>query len=270
MKYTIEGFSQEQSVRLGLDAISLILLRWLVDFYNTDKMKKVEIDSRMYFWVHYKTIIENLPILRINNVDVMARRLKRLCECRVLSFKLFKEEGNKTYYKFNSEILELLLKSGISYSKVGRVPTQRSEGSRLKSRKQLDSSITNSSISNTKAPNALPVYFKLTEKEKKELAEVAALLIKKYKFNVFSFIGAVTKKSKYFPPIDKIITIAKNALKANPKNIWAYFTQALKVEMPKSFAQLRIAEGKEYKDEYDVPESIKAIMAKALKQKVEV
>ena len=38
MKYTILGFSQRKAVELGLDLKQLLILRWFVDYKDTDKM----------------------------------------------------------------------------------------------------------------------------------------------------------------------------------------------------------------------------------------
>ena len=132
----------------------------------------------------------------------------------------------------------------------------------------------NSNKTNSKKTNiykttekASPVYFKISETEKKELSKIAAQLIKIFKFNVFTFIATIKNKSGYFPPIDKIIKISNSAIKSKPKNIWAYFTTSLNSEIPKSFAKLREREGEEEKekDRESMPESIKQILAKAIK-----
>jgi len=121
-----------------------------------------------------------------------------------------------------------------------------------------------------KGEEASPAYFKITEKEKEEIARLGEQLIADLKFNVFAFIGKVNNQAGYLPPIDRIIKIAKNALKAKPKNTWGYFAKALAVEMPRAFAELRIAEGESYKDQGGIPEAMKEIMQKALDQKVGV
>ena len=134
--------------------------------------------------------------------------------------------------------------------------------------KSLYSNKTNSNKTNKKGTEqgASPAYFKITDEEKKELALVAPSILKKFNVNIFIFISSIKKHTGYFPPIDKIIKIAKNALKANPEpeNVWAYFIKALKVEMPKSFAQLRITEREEYKKHSGIPESMKDILRSAL------
>ena len=38
MKYTIEGFSQLEMIRIGMDAIDALILRWFIDFKDSGKM----------------------------------------------------------------------------------------------------------------------------------------------------------------------------------------------------------------------------------------
>ena len=68
MKYKIEGFNQRNAVAMGLKSNDLIFLRWLVDFIKSEKMLKkyeVKTDNSSY-WVSYRYIIKELPILFSN------------------------------------------------------------------------------------------------------------------------------------------------------------------------------------------------------------
>ena len=65
MKYTIHGFNQMRAVELGLSCDDLIILRWFIDFRDAGKMKRnfaLE-DNKFYYWVTYKKIIEDIPII---------------------------------------------------------------------------------------------------------------------------------------------------------------------------------------------------------------
>ena len=88
------------AVAYGLDMNDLILLRWFVDFRNTDRMEEKIFDGKVYYWVNYEKVIADLPILKINNKIVLRRRLKKLCDCKVLDFHLEKNsKGTFTYYR---------------------------------------------------------------------------------------------------------------------------------------------------------------------------
>ena len=123
MKYTIEGFSQEYALTLTkqveekgklktvkVDCIDLIILRWFVDFYNTQKMIKVEIEGAQYAWVNYSKILDDIPLLDIGK-HMLANRLQKLCEFGILTHKNIKCGGNFSYYGFGANYHNLVEKS---------------------------------------------------------------------------------------------------------------------------------------------------------------
>ena len=65
MKYTIEGFSQKNAIAMGLNIEDLIFLRWFIDFKEEGYMKRKYISEKndMGYWVSYKYVIKELPIL---------------------------------------------------------------------------------------------------------------------------------------------------------------------------------------------------------------
>ncbi|MDD2653490.1 MAG: hypothetical protein PHI86_00045 [Candidatus Omnitrophica bacterium] len=136
MKYTIEGFSQEVALKLGLDAKDLILLRWIVDFHATERMEKHYFEQKEYFWVDYKTVIEDLPILDIGHKVALRRRLRNIEKSGLVEFRVFPGAGNRTFYRFKTEILASLLsnksKGGLN-PKVYTPLTQKFKGSKPKS-----------------------------------------------------------------------------------------------------------------------------------------
>ncbi len=104
MKYTIDGFQQEELVRLDLDLVHAQMLRWFVDFQNTGKMKRVHFNDKDYYLVSYDYIIKQLPILRINNKIVIARRFKEMCTAGILSKHIEKNHnGTYTFYRIVEE-----------------------------------------------------------------------------------------------------------------------------------------------------------------------
>lgn len=122
MKYTIEGFSQEYALTLTkqveekgkmktvkVDCIDLIILRWFVDFYNTQKMIKVEIEGAQYAWVNYSKILDDIPLLDIGK-HMLANRLQKLCEFGILTHKNIKCGGNFSYYGFGANYHNLIEK----------------------------------------------------------------------------------------------------------------------------------------------------------------
>lgn len=112
MKYTIEGFSQKEAVRLGLDCDDLVLLRWIADFYHTGKMKEITVKDHAYFWNHYDTVADDLPIIGETTRQI-AYRFKRLAEKGILSFHIAKDsKGTYTYYRFAGDVYSSLITDG--------------------------------------------------------------------------------------------------------------------------------------------------------------
>ncbi|WP_195238594.1 hypothetical protein [Romboutsia sp. 1001285H_161024_C4] len=65
MKYTIEGFNQRNAIAMNLNTEDLVFLRWFIDFKETSDMQKKYIPNinDMGYWVSYKYVIKELPIL---------------------------------------------------------------------------------------------------------------------------------------------------------------------------------------------------------------
>lgn len=89
-------------------------------------------NEKEYFWLSYSKIIEELPLLKIKNKNVLARKLRKLIDLGLLESYIDQSQGNKTYWKTGSNFYKLLFegvstqKSGGIYSKVERVSTQKS------------------------------------------------------------------------------------------------------------------------------------------------
>lgn len=105
MKYTIEGFNQEQSIKENLDVVDLVILRWIVDF--EPNMVKKEIDGETYFWINYQSLLNALPILDIKKL-ALYRRLEKMCDVKILKHKNVKDKGNYSYYTFGEKYKTLI------------------------------------------------------------------------------------------------------------------------------------------------------------------
>lgn len=77
MKYTIFGFSQSLMVEQGLNISDAGILRFMVDFYHTGKMRKTTVDGREYIWINYRYVAENLPIIFNGPKDLSLRTKKK-------------------------------------------------------------------------------------------------------------------------------------------------------------------------------------------------
>jgi hypothetical protein len=153
MKYTIEGFDQSKAVSLGIDAIDLILLRWIVDFWPITTKKRFRDDE--YGWISFAYVIQELPVLNISNVEVIGRRFRGLASKGILKNHVERTENSRTYFAFGPVYPDLVRskpatqKSEPGDSKVARPATQKSDYS----------SITDPSIKFIALPAAPPPLF---------------------------------------------------------------------------------------------------------------
>lgn len=118
MKYTLEGFSQEAALSMRaditengktktikLDAIDLIIIRWIVDFYP--KMKKTVIEGAEYAWLDYSTFVEDMPLLGLSRQSLYKRCMK-MVQLGVLKHKTVRSKGTFSYYGFGPEYSRLI------------------------------------------------------------------------------------------------------------------------------------------------------------------
>lgn len=99
MKYTIMGFSQRQAQELRLDTTDLLILRWISDFAGTERIKKIVVDGKQYFWIQYAGLLSDLPILSMKK-DTLYRRLAKLENKQVLERVTYRENGTYSLYRF--------------------------------------------------------------------------------------------------------------------------------------------------------------------------
>ena len=97
MKYTLHGFNQQKACELDLGLDELAILRWFIDFRDTDRMEHREIDGKVYYWVVYNKVLEDLPILKCN-VRSVGNKFKNLEKAGILMHKTFKKGGTFSYY----------------------------------------------------------------------------------------------------------------------------------------------------------------------------
>lgn len=112
MKYTVMGFSQKAVIDLNaaglkIDVADLAILRWLVDFSHTEKMVKVFENERVYYWVNYQSVLDDLPILNIGR-RMLSNRMQKMVDAGILCSSLKKTGGTFTYYGFGPVFEKLI------------------------------------------------------------------------------------------------------------------------------------------------------------------
>lgn len=113
MKWNCHGFSQRNLVKLGLDNDDAFILKWFLDFMAVGKMKPQinPTDGKIYYWVNYQGILNDLPAIRPSGRDAIGKRFRERYVAAGLLFHWTKKdsEGTYSYYAPNPEILDALL-----------------------------------------------------------------------------------------------------------------------------------------------------------------
>lgn len=97
MQNIIYGFSQQAACELGLDIVDIVLLRWFVKFKESGNMVTREFDGEVYYWVNYKRVSENFPILNLKK-NAIYRHFKKMADKNVLKRKTLKVAGTYSFY----------------------------------------------------------------------------------------------------------------------------------------------------------------------------
>lgn len=114
MKQNILNFNQQELINskkivdgkeIKLDCNDIVILDWFIFF--TPKMQSVNFNGKIYYWLAYSKMQNDLPFLELSKRG-FADRLKKLCELDILSFYLNKEQGNTTYYGFGDRYINLI------------------------------------------------------------------------------------------------------------------------------------------------------------------
>lgn len=107
MKYTIEGYSQQIAIKLGLNIEDIIILRWIQDFQPL--MVKKIIDNEEYIHINYLKLLEDLPILSFNSKRSLIRKLENFEKLQLLKRKCIKDKnGTHSYIKLTNKMSILI------------------------------------------------------------------------------------------------------------------------------------------------------------------
>ncbi len=123
MKYTIEGYSQEKAIELGLNLEDLIVLRWIQDFYPL--MAKKIIDGEEFTWINYSKFLEDLPILSFKNKHSLMRKLEKLKKMGLLKRECIRDKNGVYSYIMLTNNIDILMsnKNGSNSIKID-VPSE--------------------------------------------------------------------------------------------------------------------------------------------------
>lgn len=118
MKYTVFGFSQAKLIEFGLDVSDALLLRYFVDFQESGNMHEEKVNGKTYYWVNYKNIILDIPIIALKK-DSIYRRFIKMTKLGILEHATIKCKGTYSYYKLGTNYINLIYSMNEDTSPLG-------------------------------------------------------------------------------------------------------------------------------------------------------
>ena len=121
LRFSILGFSQEKAVgiramngakELRLDVIDLLLLNQIADFPNRKQAMKIIESDKIFFWMSYTEILEELPILNLKK-QALRDRFDKLVTLGILE-KTTNKTNNMTFFRL-TDLYESLRYNTLSY-----------------------------------------------------------------------------------------------------------------------------------------------------------
>ncbi|GAB4146937.1 MAG: hypothetical protein OHK0017_08030 [Patescibacteria group bacterium] len=110
-----------------LDLVDVSILDFFVKFSGTHKMDTIFVDNKVAYKVDYNHFIREMPLLEINNKEVMARRFSKLVKAEVL-FMIMKN-GNIPHFGFGKNYIHLVADVEIESQDEGDPSTEESTAS---------------------------------------------------------------------------------------------------------------------------------------------
>lgn len=162
MKYTMMGYYQERAVALGLDLADLAIISWIKGLIVRRGAKTITIDGKVYLWVCYDALLDDLPILGMTKVT-LRRRLRALEEKGVLIHHTSRKGGVFSYYGFGGNAEGLEYTSTLTTKKANDT-TKMSQPLTTKMSQQRTTYIENKTIDNIKESIKFPTMSDLRKK----------------------------------------------------------------------------------------------------------
>lgn len=100
VKIIYDIFYQQQVCNLNLQGKDILILGGFIELLPS--MQSIKENGNKYYQMDYQKIIDYLPIAKIKNKDVMARKFNKFVEIGLLTKKITKNRGGtKVYFSFN-------------------------------------------------------------------------------------------------------------------------------------------------------------------------
>ena len=164
MKFSICGFSQAQIIKFNnshpkeaIDVFDLHIFQWFIDFTAIPIKKQTKegvltqkgmwrkiFDNEVYYWVNYKSIMEEFPMLGITSEKTIARKFEKYVSGGLMKRKIYGtgNGGSKVFYAFTEEFRKFKYDNNDSSQKINPYPLNTDSSA------DLSGSSTNESDSN--------------------------------------------------------------------------------------------------------------------------
>lgn len=108
MQYTL-SINQFACVRGGfdLDLADLAIFDFVSRYAHLREVSKIVEGSKVYYWISYQKIIDEMPILGLKTKDAVYRRMKKLIAEGILEEYPRNREVGKSYFAFGERHAEL-------------------------------------------------------------------------------------------------------------------------------------------------------------------
>ena len=122
LRFSILGFSQERALEirataggkeLRLDVIDLLLLSQVADFPNRSNVMKIIEEDKIFYWIAYSEMLEELPILCLKK-QALRDRFDKLVTLGLLEKKT-RKSNNMTFFRLTN-LYEKLKYGAIIYN----------------------------------------------------------------------------------------------------------------------------------------------------------
>ena len=108
MKHSICGFNHTAlCVTFKLDYTDAQILRCIIDFRDSGKMKKEIHDGKEFLWIYHSWIMDELPFLGASNHRTISNRFSKYVNNGLM--EKYIKNGNMTFYRFVPESIETLM-----------------------------------------------------------------------------------------------------------------------------------------------------------------
>jgi uncharacterized phage protein (TIGR02220 family) len=111
MKHTIMGFRQDKLIKFGLDIIDASILRYFIDFKESDGMNTREVEGHIYYWLRYDAVLREFPVFRMKKCTVQSRFFK-LRDAGILTHLVVREKGTYSFFGIGENYKELITREG--------------------------------------------------------------------------------------------------------------------------------------------------------------